>query len=86
MVRLSTRVFVLLSALMVFIIYLETDSLGAKIDKFTADHVAIDANGNVVHRGKIYMMPDRIIPVEIIPKGNRGKTDYKKLIEKLRRT
>jgi amino acid adenylation domain-containing protein len=32
-----------------------------------------------------YMMPDRIIPVQAIPKGNRGKTDYGALIDMLRR-
>jgi amino acid adenylation domain-containing protein len=33
-----------------------------------------------------YMMPDRIIPVQIMPKGNRGKTDYAALIDLFRRT
>jgi amino acid adenylation domain-containing protein len=32
-----------------------------------------------------YMMPDRIMPVQAIPKGNRGKTDYQALIHMLRR-
>jgi amino acid adenylation domain-containing protein len=32
-----------------------------------------------------YMMPDRIMPVDAIPKGNRGKTDYEAIIDMLRR-
>jgi amino acid adenylation domain-containing protein len=32
-----------------------------------------------------YMIPDRIIPVQAMPRGKRGKTDYRELKEMLRR-
>jgi hypothetical protein len=57
---------VLLSGLSVYAFW------GDKITKFTADQVMIDANGNVQHKGKIYVTPDKMRMDGLSPTG-KGK-------------
>jgi hypothetical protein len=43
--------------------------LGGKITKYTADQVMIDAKGTVQHKGKIYVMPNKMRMDGISPRG-----------------